>query len=151
MVEKIQEAVVSYYGQFEQAVDAPESDESQVQDPALTYGDGLEGLETEDQGDLPAAQDSENAERLAQEISDATDAPPLPVEELGEEAGIADCLGGDDLSAEGENLGLVEHDGEQQENAPAAHEHTVAEASGDGESDTMEDADGTLGGGHSNS
>jgi len=38
MVEKIQDAVVSYYGQYEESVDVPQSDESQQQGPSLETG-----------------------------------------------------------------------------------------------------------------
>lgn len=38
MVEKIQDAVVSYYGQYEESVDVPQSEESQQQEPSLETG-----------------------------------------------------------------------------------------------------------------
>jgi N utilization substance protein A len=47
MVEKIQDAVVSYYGQYEQSVDVPQSDESQQQEPTLETGAEEEPPETE--------------------------------------------------------------------------------------------------------
>jgi N utilization substance protein A len=42
MVEKIQDAVVSYYGQYEESVDVPQSDESQQQEPALEAEEAVE-------------------------------------------------------------------------------------------------------------
>jgi N utilization substance protein A len=39
LVEKIQDAVVSYYGQYEEAVEVPQDSESQQQDPTLEMGE----------------------------------------------------------------------------------------------------------------
>jgi len=49
MVEKIQDAVVSYYGQYEESVDVPQSDESQQQ---------VENGETEELAVAPSESDA---------------------------------------------------------------------------------------------
>src|SRR5258707_1926565 len=63
MVEKIQDAVVSYYGQYEESVDVPQSDESQRQEPPSEAG-ASEEIEP-----LGANEAVETAESETEEVS----------------------------------------------------------------------------------
>ncbi len=64
MVEKIQDAVVSYYGQYEESVEVPQSDESQQQEPSAETGAetpaaGLDEAELETDADAVETRDAE--------------------------------------------------------------------------------------------
>jgi len=95
LVEKIQDAVVSYYGQFEQASDAPQTDESQEQHP------------TEDLGYVPAS-DMVEMETDDQEPANEIDPESVPANEstaITEEASLerASSLGPDFANEGAEN------------------------------------------------
>ena len=78
MVEKIQDAVVSYYGQYEESVDVPQSEESQQQEPSLETG--TEPVAVEVEAELEVAEvdvDAEEPAVAAGESAEVVTAEPI--------------------------------------------------------------------------
>jgi hypothetical protein len=71
MVEKIQDAVVSYYGQYEESVDVPQSEESQRQEPSSETGESeeVEPLAANEAVEVAESETEEVAENASSEVA----------------------------------------------------------------------------------
>jgi N utilization substance protein A len=81
MVEKIQDAVVSYYGQYENVEETSQSEESAEQHPSLEMGENEEGAEPG-----LGAEASEADQPVSPPSEDEQDNPPT----MGDEGGAGD-------------------------------------------------------------
>ena len=78
MVEKIQDAVVSYYGQYEESVDVPQSEESQQQEPSRETGTEPVAVEVEAEVDVAEVDvDAEEPAVAAGESAEVVPAEPI--------------------------------------------------------------------------
>src|SRR5207245_11430807 len=73
MVEKIQDAVVSYYGQYEESVDVPQSEESQRQEPPSEAGEPeeVEPLAANEAVEAAESETEEVAEEASSEVANS--------------------------------------------------------------------------------
>jgi N utilization substance protein A len=145
MVERIQDAVVSYYGQYEQATEAPQSDESQQQEPLAEVGEPQETVSQETSGEEPAGETDATLETLGEEEGDITAMPESDLPRIETELQNSE-IDAENVPAASAELPSDQTSGEYQSSLSP---YTSSEEPEDTESARIKDADRAAGDEHS--